>query len=257
MLRGSSKIVFLGSGNVATQLGFALKSAGHTIEQVYSRTGSSARVLARKLKAIPVSNIENLSTKADLYILAIKDDAMEPFIRKLKLDKKLLVHTSGSLPVTILKKASSDFGVLYPLQTLTKNKSVNFAEIPLCVEGNTKNSEKKILKIARSVSEHVYKVNSEQRKALHLAAVFAGNFSNHMYSIAEKILLKNHLPFELLYPLIMEGSEKIRHSSPSQVQTGPAIRNDKLVMKAHTKMLSSGLAKLYTLISKDICKNKL
>ncbi len=259
MLSHSSTIVLLGSGNVATQLGLALKKAGHPILQVYGRTTKSARTLALKLRAQPVTVLKKISAEADLYILAVKDDVVATLVKHLPLKHQLIVHTSGTLPISVLKGVSSNFGVLYPLQTLSKNKLLNFTTVPLCIEGNTAANEQRIRKVARSVSGHVHTVPSEQRKVLHLAAVFAGNFSNHMYVIAEQILREHHLPFELLLPLIRETSDKVNYGSPRELQTGPAIRNDRVVMNAHLKMLSSEkeLKNLYRAISQHILRPNL
>jgi len=251
-------IVLIGSGNVATQLGLALKKVNHKIVQVYSRTPKSARLLALKLRADAITDITLLTTKADLYIIAIKDDAVIKLTKKLPLKDKLIVHTSGTLPLSILKKPSNICGVLYPLQTLSKNKTIDFSNVPLCIEGNTKQVETELLKMAKSITKKVYLVNSEKRKTIHLAAVFACNFSNHMYTLAYLTLKKNKLPFDLLLPLIQETTTKLNFGNPIQMQTGPAIRKDKSIMNTHLKMLSTEkiLQKLYKLISKSIIQNK-
>jgi predicted short-subunit dehydrogenase-like oxidoreductase (DUF2520 family) len=247
-------IILIGSGNVATQLGLALKKSGHNIVQVYSRTNGTARALALKLRAQPITRLKQLSDKADLYIIAIKDDAVPKLIQQLTLKKKFVVHTSGSLPMNILKRVSSNYGVLYPLQTLSKSKTISFSTVPLCIEANTKANEKQLNTIAHAISKQVHSVNSEKRKVLHLAAVFACNFTNHMYAIANKLLGKNKLPFELLLPLIQETADKVKHGSPVQMQTGPAARNDKSIMKMHLNMLSKEkrTKKLYKSISQSI-----
>lgn len=251
-------IVLIGSGNVATQMGLALKKAGHTILQVYSRTQTSSRALALKLRSQPVNNLKKITSTADLYIIAIKDDAVNDITKQLNVNGKLVVHTSGSLPLKILKTVSSHYGVLYPLQTLSKNKIIDFSSVPLCIEANTKANEKKLLAIAGSVSKQVHLVDSEKRKVLHLAAVFACNFTNHMYALAEKLLGRNKISFELLLPLIYETANKIKQASPSKMQTGPAIRNDKSIMKAHIILLSKQkrMKKIYKLMSQSIMKNK-
>jgi len=253
--------VLLGSGNVATQLGLALLKAGHKVDQVYSRHYESARALALKLRSVPVGSLDDLSMEADFYILATRDDAAEKVIRKLAVRRKkeggknkLIVHTSGTLPLSLIKPASTSYGVLYPLQTLSKNKMIDFTQVPVCIEGNTKATEKQLKLLAGSVSKNVYVVPSDKRKVLHLAAVFACNFSNHMYSVAEKILKKNKLPFKILLPLIQETAERAKAGSPLQMQTGPAIRGDQSVMKEHLRMLHNDkmLAEIYRLMSRDI-----
>jgi predicted short-subunit dehydrogenase-like oxidoreductase (DUF2520 family) len=256
MNREPLKITFIGAGNVATQMGLALKKAGHLIFQIYSPSGVSARSLALKLRAIPVTSLEKLLPDADLFILAIKDDAVLPFLKKLKLKPALLVHTSGSLPMSVLKGASVNFGVIYPVQTLSKNRVIDFSRVPLCIEANGKKTEKQLLHLARSISGQVRLFNSDQRRILHLSAIFAGNFSNHLYALAEQLLRKNKMSFDLLLPLIRETAEKVKSDSPASMQTGPAARNDKKIMKKHLQLLSEdkNLQGLYEAISKSILK---
>lgn len=170
-----------------------------------------------------------------------------------------MVHTSGTIPLSVLKKTSSNYGVIYPLQTLSKDRPVNMASVPICIEANSKANESILKGIARSISKKIYCFDSEQREFLHLAAVFAGNFTNHMYSIAEHLLAEHKLPFKLLLPLIRETAEKIKSgNSPASVQTGPAIREDMEIMKSHQKLLKNekSLAKIYRLISENIIRNK-
>ncbi|MCC6690664.1 MAG: DUF2520 domain-containing protein [Bacteroidia bacterium] len=257
MKNPSLKIVLIGAGNVATQLGLAFNKSGYKILQVYSQTSQSARVLALKLRANPIVNLNHLLPTADLYIISVKDDALEHLCKKIRLKNKLIVHTSGSLPINVLRKTSLNYGVLYPLQTLSKNKAINFSSVPLCVEGNTKATESKLKAIAKTLSKQVYSIHSDKRKVLHLAAVFASNFTNHMYALSYKLLKKNAIPFEILLPLIHETADKIKYGNPSQMQTGPAVRNDKLVMKMHLTLLcdEKRMKKLYEAISKSILKN--
>jgi len=258
MAKRKFNIVLIGSGNVATHMGLALKKSGHSIEQVYSRTGASARALAVKLRSQAVTDVNRLTNKADIYIISVKDDALASLLKHLKKKKTLVVHTSGSLPMNILKGISPFYGVIYPLQTLSKGKMTDFANVPLCIEANKKSQEKKLVLLAKTISRQVQVVSSEKRKALHLAAVFAGNFSNHMYTLADRLLRKHKLSFNLLLPLIQETSDKIKNNSPVLMQTGPAIRGDKTIMRTHLAMLSKNkdLQKLYKSISDSIVKNK-
>ena len=252
------KIVLIGAGNVATNIGKAIVAANHDITQVWSKTSASANRLAKQLDAVPLTDIRKLHTDADIYILAVKDDTINSIVRKVKLNNKLIVHTSGSVDLDVLRQSSENYGVFYPLQTFSKTSNVKFDAIPLCVEANNKNSEKKLVELAGQLSKNVHVINSEKRKILHLAAVFANNYSNHMYAIAEKILKRNKLSLEMLIPLIDETSKKIKTTSPLKIQTGPAIRGDKKIMNKHLKMLSDDkLTKdLYRLISKSIIANK-
>jgi len=250
------KISIIGSGNLATQLGLALHKEGYLIAQVYSRSQKNASLLAKKLKAQAVTDLKKLSTDSVIYIIAVKDDAIEAVIKQLKLKDQILVHTSGSVSMNILKPASKNYGVFYPLQTFSKEKHVNFKVVPVCIEANNSATATTLQYFAKSVSGNVQKVNSEQRKKIHLAAVFACNFSNHMFTIAEQLLAKEKLSLDLLKPLIEETAEKIKKTKPSKAQTGPAIRNDIKTMDVHLNLLKKekDFKKLYELISKSIAK---
>lgn len=250
------KIVVLGSGNVATQLSLTLKEAKHTILQVYSKQKSNADNLAKKLKCPATASISKINQHADLYIMAINDDAIKSFASKLSLNNKILLHTSGNVEMNVLKKVTNNIGVFYPLQTIHKSKKINFSNIPICLEANNSTTLKVLRKLAKSISNTIYLVNSDQRKQIHLAAVFACNFSNHLYIIAERILKKNNLPLNILFPLIEETTNKIKHQSPALLQTGPAIRGDNKVMQEHIKLLGNNkdLVTLYKLISKQIAQ---
>ena len=249
-------ISIIGAGNLATQLGNALHKEGYLISQVYSRTQKNAAVLSKKLNAKPISNLKKLSTDASIYIIAVKDDAVEAVAKQLKLKDKIVVHTSGSVSINVLKNCSKNYGVFYPLQTFSKNKTANFKTIPVCIEASNNSTSTTLQYFAKSISGNVQKINSEQRKKIHLAAVFACNFSNHMYAIAETLLKKDKLSLDLLKPLIEETANKIKDNKPNTVQTGPAIRKDKKTMDGHLKLLSKekDLQKIYTLISDSIAK---
>lgn len=257
---GSSqyKIVFIGAGNVATHLGKHFIKSGHIILQVYSRTEASAQSLSKKLKCSFTTDIKKITKGADIYILALKDDVIEQVVKNISFNNSLLVHLSGSTSINVLKKTSANYGVFYPVQTFSKNKAISFKNIPLCIEANNQNSEKIIFALASSISDKVYKIDSGKRKILHLAAVFASNFSNHMYHIAENILKKEQLDLDILKPLISETAEKIKTQSPKVMQTGPAVREDKKVISEHLELLKDNkdFEKIYKLLTKSIIKNK-
>ncbi len=174
----------------------------------------------------------------------------------LSLKNKLTVHTSGSIPLEILNKVSENHGVLYPLQTFSKSREVDFSNIPICVEANSAENLEKLKSVAKALSNNIYEVDSEQRKVLHLAAVFACNFPNFMYTIADKILRDSDIDFDILRPLIKETAEKIQDVKPAEAQTGPAIRNDEKILSGHMEMLNDfpQLKELYKLISAEIKK---
>jgi len=237
----SLNIVLIGSGNVATQLGISLKNASHKIIQVFSIHKKNANTLAKLLKCDSTDNLSAISKGADIYIISIKDDTIISFTKKLKLNNKIVVHTSGSIEMEVLKFSSKNIGVFYPLQTISKNKKIDFTNIPICIEANNSSTLAILKSLAKSISNNVNSITSKQRKQIHLAAVFACNFSNHLYAIANTILKRNNLPLSLLYPLIDETATKIKHSSPAENQTGPAKRRDKKVMQEHIKLLGSNI----------------
>lgn len=252
-MKNTPTITLIGAGNVATQLGLALHKQGYFISQVYSKTSRSASALSKKIKSKAITDLKKLEHDSSIYIIAVKDDAIADIVKQLKLKDQIVVHTSGSLSINIVKGVSKNIGVFYPLQTFSKDKNINFRDVPVCVEGNNSSTTKTLEYFAKSISPNVKKVNSEQRKTIHLAAVFACNFSNHMYDIADEILKKNKLSLDLLKPLIEETANKIKNNSPSKMQTGPALRGDKKIMEEHLKMLKDKkLKEIYKLVSGSI-----
>jgi predicted short-subunit dehydrogenase-like oxidoreductase (DUF2520 family) len=246
-------IVLIGSGNVATQLGLALKKSQHTLLQVYSKHISTATELAEKLQCSYTASFDELNTNADIYIIAVKDDAIKDVEKHLQLKNKIVVHTSGSIDMESIKTCSKNYGVFYPLQTFSKAKKVDFKNVPICLEANNKKTFTIIETLAKSISNSVNKLNSQQRATIHVAAVFACNFTNHFYAIADDILKSNKLSLDLLKPLITETAEKIKNNPPLAMQTGPAIRGDKETMDKHLKMISdTNYKQLYKLVSKSI-----
>lgn len=248
------KIVIIGAGNVATQLGLALKKSKHTIIQVYSKHKSSASNLAKSLNCDYTNYSDKINLSADIYIIAVNDDAIAEVVKQLRLADKIVVHTSGSVEMNILKSSSKNYGVFYPLQTFSKNNKVDFSTIPICLEANNTATLKTLQSIAKSISNNVQIINSEQRKTIHLAAVFACNFTNHLYTISSTILESANLSFDILKPLIEETAKKIKNTSPVETQTGPAVRDDKKTINNHLKMLSDNkeYQQLYKIISKSI-----
>jgi predicted short-subunit dehydrogenase-like oxidoreductase (DUF2520 family) len=252
------KIVLLGSGNVATHLGLVLQKAGNTIIQVWSQHQAHADELAALLNAVGTMDILQITPDADLYILAVKDDAISKIATKLSLTDQLIIHTSGSTDIHILEGVSKKFGVIYPVQTFSKNKMVDFKAIPVLVEGNTSHVTKKLLSLAGQISGQVMELDSAKRKALHIAAVFACNFTNYLYTLSDKIISEHGLDFNLLRPVIAETASKVQEFSPANVQTGPAIRNDKETIKKHLDYLKRDpeLYDLYTKLSEGIIKSR-
>ncbi len=248
----------IGAGNVAFHLSCALKNAGHQPLAVYNRTFEKAAELAGKLGCKSLRNLNDLQDNGGLVILAVSDDAIAGIAGKINLRSSILVHTSGSVDIKVLHQSASHTGVIYPLQTFSLRRNVKFSEIPLFIEANTPGTLQKLLNIGRSISGSVYESSSHQRAKLHLAAVFACNFTNHMYNIAARVIDEIELPFEILKPLILETASKINDIDPADAQTGPSIRNDKSVIKKHIDLLSGhpGYQKIYTFVSESIYRQK-
>ena len=245
-------IILIGSGNVATHLGIALKNSNYRIVQVYSKSIENAKVLANKLDAHFTNDLTKLKS-ADLIIVSINDDAILSVFSQIK--NTAIVHTSGSVELDILKGKFTDYGVFYPLQTFNKEVDINISEIPFCIEGNSLEFEKKLIVIAKTLSNNVVKMNSQQRKKLHIAAVFACNFSNHMYSIADNLLTKNNIDFKILLPLIRKTIANLESNSPKDVQTGPAKRKDANIIQEHIATIKENeIKELYQKISANIIK---
>lgn len=252
------KIVLIGAGNVATHLGQALQDAGYRIVQVYSRTESSASVLAQLLVADFTTSIEAIISDADLYVVALKDTALQDLAACLVKGREqaLFVHTAGSMPMDLWKGLTTRYGVLYPMQTFSKQRKVEFRNIPFFIEASAPEELALLHEVAGRLSSSVYEITSEQRKYLHLSAVFACNFVNHMYALSAHILGKHGIPFEVMLPLIDETAMKIHELVPSQAQTGPAIRYDENVIRKHLSLLADepAMQELYEKLSKSIYK---
>jgi predicted short-subunit dehydrogenase-like oxidoreductase (DUF2520 family) len=247
-------IVILGSGNIATHLGRAFKMAGQTISQVWSRDITKATALADTLAAEAIDSMFDLDRSADLFIIAVNDEAIRKIALEMKLSDQLLLHTSGSTGLSALEGASTRIGVFYPLQTFSKIKSIDFRQIPIIIEANVSEVLAIIRAIADRLSEKVIELNSEQRKTLHIGAVFACNFTNHLFGLAQELLEEKGLDYELLKPLIAETLNKIEMNSPVSVQTGPAIREDQATIQAHLELLKDNpdLSELYIKLSQSI-----
>lgn len=237
------KIVLIGSGNVAWHLGRALYEADMIILQVYSRQLPAARKLARQIKAAAVNQVEKINPSADLYLFAITDTAIQSVAKTLaaqrSVDKQaIFAHTSGATPMDIFKGTSKRYGIFYPLQTFSSSRTVDMATVPFCINGNYQLVKKKLTGLARKLSPTVTLLSDNQRAQLHVAAVFANNFTNHLFTISQQLLNEHDLPFDLLRPLILETAHKVQHQSPAVMQTGPARRNDQPTIDRHLHLLS-------------------
>lgn len=270
------KIVLIGAGNLATHLGKALHAAGHDMLQVFSRTMQSAETLASLLDAEPLTDIAQVRDDADVYIFSVKDSALVQLVaqlcrheadglgedgavnalRKAKKGEheRVFLHTAGSMPMSVFKGMTQHYGVLYPMQTFSKQREVDFSIIPCFVEANDEFAQKQIEGLAREISGRVYQLSSEDRKYLHLSAVFACNFANHCYAISQELLEEHGIPFDVMLPLINETAAKVHEMKPKDAQTGPAVRYDENVIDKQSKLLENHphFKKVYDSMSKSI-----
>ena len=251
-----TSVVFIGAGNLATNLAKALYYKGFRIVQVYSRTEDSARALAQAVEAAYTTDLASVAADAQLYIVALKDAAFVRMLPEIVAGREntLWVHTAGSIPMNVWAGRVERYGVFYPMQTFSRQRMADFRQIPVFVESNSAEDTRFLKDIASALSGKVYEATSEQRKSLHLAAVFACNFTNHMYTLAAGLLEKYGLPFEVMLPLIDETARKVHELEPRLAQTGPAVRYDENVIGEHLQMLAGEpqMQELYKLISESI-----
>jgi predicted short-subunit dehydrogenase-like oxidoreductase (DUF2520 family) len=255
------KLVLIGAGNVATHLGKAFKKAGHEILQVYSRSEASAKDLAKKLKCSFTADAQEINPKGDIYLIAVSDNSIKDVVQLLynrnlqTVNRKpIFIHTSGSIPISVFEKKFSRYGVIYPPYPFTKTKTVSLNKIVITIEAGDNETRNKIKKLCSGLSKNIVELNSDQRKTLHLAAVFANNFTNHFLILAEQILKKEKMSLDILHPLILESAKRIQHNSPESMQTGPARRGDTATIEEHLLLLKAEpkLQQLYKLISENI-----
>ena len=250
------EVVIIGSGNVATHLGLALKNKGITIKQVYSKNPVNAETLATKLDTTSTSDIAKIYNEADIYFYALKDSALRGILKKIKMPSGIQVHTGGTIPMSEFEGFTARFGVFYPLQTFSIDKPVDFSNIPICIEASNFEVQTVLADLADLISTKHYLVDSERRKKLHLAAVFACNFTNYMYDIASEILVDAGVDFEIMYPLIDETTRKIKSITPFYAQTGPAVRMDSKTITRHLNLLNgkNNFKAIYKLLTQEIYK---
>jgi len=250
-------ISFIGSGNLAWHLAPALDNAGYTVREVYSKTPKHAAALVERLyQATSLTSTDFSLSPSRIFIIAVTDDAIENIAKEIVLpENAILVHTSGSQPLSVLGYAATpNIGVFYPLQTFSKAKKVDFKDIPIFIESENEETGKILMKMAKALSHQTRQISSEDRKALHIAAVFASNFTNHMLTLSKEILEKNNLNFDILKPLIVETINKSLSIGPSLAQTGPAKRGDMEILDKHMEFLQQDevIAEIYRIVSQDI-----
>ncbi len=251
------KIAVLGTGNVASHLVPALENAGHTLTEIYAREIAQAEKLCDSAYvAEPKDDLDFSDSDAQIFILAVSDTAISELADEIILpENSILVHTSGTVPLSILGYSSASYtGIFYPLQTFTKGREIDFDDVPFLIESEDQETLQILKKVAKSLSNQVYLVKSKDRLALHIAAVFASNFTNHMIRLSEEIMGRQGLDFEMLKPLIIESISKSLQLGAKRSQTGPAVRGDYSTLDSHHQFLSYNeqVAELYRLISQDI-----
>tara|TARA_B100000809_G_scaffold105703_1_gene104264 strand:- start:63483 stop:64232 length:750 start_codon:yes stop_codon:yes gene_type:complete len=246
------RVVLIGGGNLATHLATAFAfNEQVTLVQVYNRTLASIKHLSTFCAT--TDKIEEIE-QADVTIISVSDAAIVEIANRLNTNNGLLVHTSGSMSIDALK-SNTRAGVLYPIQSFTKGKEISFKNIPVCIEAKESIDLVLLEKLAAAISDNVYSMNSNQRKKVHIAAVFVNNFANHLYTIGEDICVENQIPFEVLFPIIEETAAKIKSIPPKKAQTGPASRKDLNTLALHTQELNKSQKEIYTLLSNAIIKN--
>jgi predicted short-subunit dehydrogenase-like oxidoreductase (DUF2520 family) len=252
------KVSIIGSGNVATHLGRALKNCGATVLHIWSQNLKNAEILAESIQSTAVKSIDDIANDgSDLVIISVKDDVISAVASALIKYEGLVVHTSGAVGLADLSFLQN-YGVFYPLQTFSKHKELNFNEVPICLEANNNDNLQILKNVATALSQKVYEVPTDQRKILHLAAVFACNFPNYLYGVAQQLLAAHQLSFDIIRPLIAETANKVQTALPMEVQTGPAVRNDEQTMVNHQKLLQENpdWVNIYQLLSDQIKKRK-
>jgi predicted short-subunit dehydrogenase-like oxidoreductase (DUF2520 family) len=244
------KVVILGSGNVASHLIKAMEAnVAIDLVQVFARSKKS---LENVIDSAKITTSFAALKEADVYVISVSDKAIEEVSNQIPFSNKLVVHTSGTIDYKAIN-AKNKRGVFYPLQTFSKNKELNMQEVPFCLETENERDYNLVENLAKSISNSVYKINGNQRKSLHISAVFVSNFVNHMYQIGDTLCTENNVPFTILQPLIEETANKIKSLAPIDAQTGPAIRNDEPTIEKHLEALTNTIyKKLYKQITSSI-----
>lgn len=247
------KVVIIGTGNVATVLGKKIQGAGHEVLQVVGRSFEKTNLLASLLNCNAAYNVRYVNMLADIYIIAILDSAIKFVVSQLKLKSQVVVHTAAAVSKDVLATCSENFGVIYPLQTLTK-ETASLPSIPVLIDGNNESTKQHLIHFSLQWADHVVSANDEERLKMHIAGVFVGNFTNYLFSATEQYCRKERLKFNLVYPLIEETVQRLKLHSPSAVQTGPAVREDYVTIEKHKKVLENypELSNIYSLLTDSI-----
>ena len=249
------RIVLVGAGGLATNLGLALHEAGHDVLAVFSRTMEHARILAERIGSQPTDDICALPNEADLFIVSVKDAVLTDVVQQLVQgrEEQYFAHTAGSMPLTLFQGMARHYGVFYPMQSFSKERRINFSEVPVFLEASDVQTLTLLKTLSATLTPHIYELSTDERRYLHLAAVFACNFANHCYALSAEILQQHGLPFNVMLPLIDETARKVHYLSPLEAQTGPAIRYDLNVINKQQQLLDDpAMKELYERLSKSI-----
>jgi predicted short-subunit dehydrogenase-like oxidoreductase (DUF2520 family) len=254
MSKNQIKTVIIGSGNVAWSLAHYLPYCGCSVVQIVSRTQENAQSLAQSIGADYSNNFHKIFPFADFYIYAITDECLLSVIDSIRVENGIHLHTSGSVGIDVFEGKKNKFGVLYPFQTFSKYRQVNFKYVPIFIEANADETLTEINHLADKISDNVLILNGMQRKMAHLAGIFGNNFVNYLLGLSYKILKNNHLPSEIILPLVRETLEKFEIMSPQQAQSGPAARGNKKIIDEHLSILyeNKELYDVYNLLSNKI-----
>lgn len=251
-----SSVSIIGSGNLAWHLAPALDNTDFAVREVYSRNSRHASMLVDRLyHATAIDTLDFSESPSRIFIIAVPDDAIQDVVKEITLPiNSILIHVSGSQPLSVLSDASTNTGVFYPLQTFSKGSKIDFSDVPIFIESANTDTEKVLVNMAKALSKKVIKVSSEDRKAIHVAAVFAANFTNHMLTLSKAILERSKIDFELLKPLIAETLNKSLTLGPEKSQTGPAKRGDLEILDQHVSFLEGdeAIAEIYKIVSQHI-----
>ncbi|MBQ5508742.1 MAG: DUF2520 domain-containing protein [Muribaculaceae bacterium] len=249
------RVVLIGSGNVATSLALALNGKCHLV-QVYSRSMASAEALASRVGAQATNDLSQIVTDADIYVISVVDDAITRVLETCPARGGLWVHTSGSTSIDVFKGKRTRYGVLYPMQSFSKSCPARMHEVHIFIEGCDSCATQEVKELAMLLTNNVHEITSTERERLHVAAVFACNFANHMFTLSSEVLDEAGIPFDAMLPLIKTTIAKLDNMTPTQSQTGPAARGDVNVIERHLQSLSGDKHDIYRLLSQSILNRR-
>ena len=249
------RVVLIGSGNVATSLALALNGKCHLV-QVYSRSMASAEALASRVGAQATNDLSQIVTDADIYVISVVDDAITRVLEACPARGGLWVHTSGSTSIDVFKGKRTRYGVLYPMQSFSKSCPARMHEVHIFIEGCDSCATQEVKDLAMLLTNNVHEITSRERERLHVAAVFACKFANHMFTLSSEVLDEAGIPFDAMLPLIKTTIAKLDNLTPTQSQTGPAARGDVNVIERHLQSLSGDKHDIYRLLSQSILNRR-